>query len=72
MFKSSIINTIDPDKLTFDTVEVRVVSEHAHLHPTGISESALKTKLVQQGNDKWCKHYQASGHEMKECFSYKR
>jgi hypothetical protein len=33
MFTSSVINTIDLDKLMFDTVEVRVVSKHAHFIP---------------------------------------
>jgi hypothetical protein len=72
IFMSSIINMIDPDKLTFDTVEVRVVSEHACLYLTGVSESVLKAKLAQQGNNKWCKHHQVSRHKMKECFSYER
>jgi hypothetical protein len=72
MFTSSVINTTEQDKFTFDAIEVRVMSEHAHLHPTGFSELALKVKLAKQGNDKWCEHHQASGHETKECFSYER
>ena len=32
MFTSSVINTLEQDQLTFDTIEVRVMSEHARLN----------------------------------------
>ncbi|KIK74861.1 hypothetical protein PAXRUDRAFT_16480 [Paxillus rubicundulus Ve08.2h10] len=42
MFTSSIINTIENSKLTFNTVETRITSEEARLNPSGSSDSALK------------------------------
>ncbi|KIK75570.1 hypothetical protein PAXRUDRAFT_18875 [Paxillus rubicundulus Ve08.2h10] len=42
MFTSSIINTVEDSKLTFNAVETQITSEEAHLNPSGSSDSALK------------------------------
>ncbi|KIK81445.1 hypothetical protein PAXRUDRAFT_15244 [Paxillus rubicundulus Ve08.2h10] len=42
MFTSSIINTIEDSKLTFDAVETCITLEEVCLNPSGSSDSALK------------------------------
>ncbi|KIK77059.1 hypothetical protein PAXRUDRAFT_145218 [Paxillus rubicundulus Ve08.2h10] len=42
MFTSSIINTVEDSKLTFDAMETQITSEEAHLNPSRSLDSALK------------------------------
>ena len=42
MFKSSVVNTVEESKLTFDSIETRITSKDSRLYPSGHSKSALK------------------------------
>ncbi|KIK74400.1 hypothetical protein PAXRUDRAFT_161993 [Paxillus rubicundulus Ve08.2h10] len=65
MFTSSIINTVEDSKLTFDTVETHITSEEVRLNPSGSSDSALKvfnkSSARPTNSATWCEHHQQSG-----------
>ena len=42
MFKSSVVNTVEEGKLTFDSIETCIITKDSRLHPSGRSESAMK------------------------------
>ncbi|EGN91210.1 hypothetical protein SERLA73DRAFT_80896 [Serpula lacrymans var. lacrymans S7.3] len=63
IFQSSVINTIEENKLTFDAVEIRITAEVARQSgkTPGGSESALKSE------EKWCDFHKAKPHNTSEC-----
>ncbi|EGN91296.1 hypothetical protein SERLA73DRAFT_80744 [Serpula lacrymans var. lacrymans S7.3] len=63
IFQSSVINTIEKNKLTFDAVEIRITAEVARQSgkAPGGSESALKSE------EKWCNFHKAKSHNTSEC-----
>ncbi|KIJ11273.1 hypothetical protein PAXINDRAFT_30003, partial [Paxillus involutus ATCC 200175] len=76
MFTSSVINTVEDSKLTFDAVETRITSEDACLNPSGSSDSALKASNKSSArppnSTTWCEHHQQSGHNSDNCYAYQR
>ncbi|KIK78667.1 hypothetical protein PAXRUDRAFT_16752 [Paxillus rubicundulus Ve08.2h10] len=62
MFTSSVINTVEDSKLTFDTVETQITLEEARLNPSGPSDSTLKVSNKSSthppNSAAWCKHHQ--------------
>ncbi|KAF8546108.1 hypothetical protein OG21DRAFT_1427916 [Imleria badia] len=72
-FTSTVINSINEDKPSFDAVETRITSEEAQLNPYRSSDSTLKAsnKSGCKGSSAtWCKHYQHSGHDSNNCYAY--
>ncbi|KIK79575.1 hypothetical protein PAXRUDRAFT_55328, partial [Paxillus rubicundulus Ve08.2h10] len=74
MFTSSIINTIEDSKLTFDAMETQITSEEARLNPSGSLDSALKVSNKSStrppNSATWCKHHQQSRHSSDDCYAY--
>jgi hypothetical protein len=80
MFKSSVVNTVEESKLTFDSIETRITSEDSQLHPSGHSESAMKASRA--GSFKptarpsnataWCEHHLSTTHNSSNCNTYKK
>ena len=65
MFKSSVINTVEESKLTFDSIETRITTKDSQLHPSGRSESAMKASRAGSfkpearplNANTWCEHH---------------
>ncbi|KIK74219.1 hypothetical protein PAXRUDRAFT_176384 [Paxillus rubicundulus Ve08.2h10] len=68
MFTSSIINTVEDSKLTFDTMETQITLEELRLNPSGPSDSTLKASNKSSARPPnsatWCKHHQQSRHSL--------
>ncbi|EGO05047.1 hypothetical protein SERLA73DRAFT_68693, partial [Serpula lacrymans var. lacrymans S7.3] len=63
IFQSSVINTIEENRFTFDAVEIWITAEVARQSgkAPGGSESALKSE------EKWCNFHKAKSHNTSEC-----
>ena len=80
MFKSSVVNTVEQSKLTFNFVETHITAKDSRLYPSGHSESAMKTSRA--GSFKpsthpsnapaWCEHHLSTTHNSSDCNSYKK
>ncbi|KIK72006.1 hypothetical protein PAXRUDRAFT_22518, partial [Paxillus rubicundulus Ve08.2h10] len=74
MFTSSVINTVEDSKLTFDAMETRITSEEACLNPSGSLDSALKvsnnSSARPPNSAAWCEHHQQSRHNSDDCYAY--
>ena len=77
MFTSSVVNTVEDSKLTFNAIETQVTAEDAQLYSSGhsgtsgrssYSESAMKAS----GNSRpahassWCEHHLSATHNSSE------
>ena len=83
MFTSSVVNTVEDSKLTFDTIETRVTAEDARLYPSSHSgpsghSSRSNSAMKASGNSRpahassWCEHHLSATHNSSDCNSYKK
>ena len=80
MFKSSVVNTVEQSKLTFNFVETCITAKDSRLYPSEHSESAMKASRA--GSFKpsthpsnapaWCEHHLSTTHNSSDCNSYKK
>ena len=80
MFKSSVVNTVEESKLTFDPIETRITSEDSRLYPSGHSKSAMKASRAgsfkpsahPSSANAWCEHHLSPTHNSSDCNTYKK
>ena len=80
MFKSSVVNTVEESRLTFDSIETWITSKDSRLHPSGHSEPAMeasgtgssKPSTHPSNANALCEHHLSKTHNTSDCHTYKK